>query len=137
MEEYRNSKPALSCAAEQVALVRGVGPFGGEGAKAVLHRYLQSGRQALVWKLDGLSEYDIRRLLVVTGTNLLGLVKHLAGVEAGYFGSTFDRPFPETLAWMDETAESPGASLRHGLPIALPVSCGHEGIRNGHHRVAN
>jgi uncharacterized damage-inducible protein DinB len=68
--------------------------------KADLHRYLQRAREALLWKLEGLSEYDVRRPLVRTGTNLLGLVKHLAGVEAGYFGEVFDRPFPEPLPWM-------------------------------------
>jgi hypothetical protein len=57
--------------------------------KADLRQYLQEGREALLWKLDGLSEYDIRRPLVPTGTNLLGLVKHQAGVELGYFGDTF------------------------------------------------
>ncbi|MEV6319218.1 DinB family protein [Streptomyces sp. NPDC051776] len=62
-------------------------------AKADLLRYLQDGRDALLWKLDGLSEYDIRRPLTPTGTNLLGLVKHTAGVELGYFGDTFGRPF--------------------------------------------
>jgi hypothetical protein len=67
--------------------------------KADLHRYLQDGRDALVWKLEGLSEYDIRRPLVATGTNLLGLVKHLAGVEMGSFGDTFGRPCPDQLAW--------------------------------------
>lgn len=61
--------------------------------KADLLRYLQEARDALVWKLDGLSEYDIRRPLTLTGTNLLGLVKHVAGVELGYFGDTFGRPF--------------------------------------------
>lgn len=74
--------------------------------KAVLHRYLLSGRDAILWKLDGLSEYDVRRPLVATGTNLLGLIKHLAGVETGYFGATFDRPFPEQLRWMDDDAET-------------------------------
>jgi hypothetical protein len=52
--------------------------------KADLRRYLQDARDALLWKLEGLSEYDIRRPLVATGTNLLGLVKHQAGVEMGY-----------------------------------------------------
>ncbi|GAA2267259.1 hypothetical protein GCM10010145_47160 [Streptomyces ruber] len=61
--------------------------------KADLLRYLQEGRDALIWKLDGLSEYDIRRPLTPTGTNLLGLVKHVASVELGYFGDTFGRPF--------------------------------------------
>ena len=65
-----------------------------------LHTYLQSARDAIVWKLEGLSEYDKRRPLVPTGTNLLGLVKHLAGVEAGYFGLTFGRPFPGELSWI-------------------------------------
>jgi hypothetical protein len=78
--------------------------------QATLHWYLQRGREALLWKLDGLSEYDIRRPLVKTGTNLLGLVKHLAGVEAGYLGEAFDRPFPEALPWMAEDA-SPNADL--------------------------
>lgn len=79
-------------------------------AKADLQRYLQLARDALVWKLDGLSEYDVRRPLVPTGTNLLGLVKHMAGVEAGYLGDTFGRPFPERLPWFEDGAE-PNADL--------------------------
>lgn len=74
-------------------------------AKGELQRYLQAGRDALLWKLEGLSEHDVRRPLVPTGTNLLGLVKHCAGVEAGYLGEVFDRPFPEPLPWMSEAAE--------------------------------
>jgi uncharacterized damage-inducible protein DinB len=73
--------------------------------KTDLHRYLQTARDALLWKLDGLSEYQIRRPLTPTGTNLLGLVKHLAGVEVGYFGDTFGRPFGEPLDWMEDDAE--------------------------------
>jgi uncharacterized damage-inducible protein DinB len=73
--------------------------------KADLRRYLQLARDALLWKLEGLSEYDARRPLVPTGTNLLGLVKHVASVEAGYLGDTFGRPFPEPLPWADEGAE--------------------------------
>lgn len=74
-------------------------------AKSDLHRYLQTGRDALLWKLDGLSDYDIRRPMTPTGTNLLGLVKHVASMEAGYFGDTFGRPFPEPLPWFDDGAE--------------------------------
>lgn len=69
----------------------------GVDQKADLHRYLTRAREALVWKLDGLSGYDVRRPMVRTGTNLLGLVKHVAGVEGGYFGVAFGRPFGETL----------------------------------------
>ncbi|WP_250037729.1 DinB family protein [Paractinoplanes maris] len=78
--------------------------------KADLVGYLQQAREALLWKLDGLSDYDIRRPLVPTGTNLLGLVKHLAGVEAGYFGDTFGRPFGEPMPWMAGDAE-PNADM--------------------------
>ena len=71
-------------------------------AKDHLHGQLRRTRQALVWKLDGLSEYDVRRPLTATGTNLLGLVKHLATVEAWYFGEVFGRSFPVPLGrWQD------------------------------------
>ena len=73
--------------------------------KTALHSYLHLARDALVWKLDGLPEYDVRRPMTPTGTNLLGLVKHLASVEAGYFGATFERPFPEVFAWELPAAE--------------------------------
>jgi Protein of unknown function (DUF664) len=67
--------------------------------KADLHRYLQDAREALLWKLEGLSEYDVRRPLVPTGTNLLGLVKHVTGVELGYFGGVFGRPGADQVNW--------------------------------------
>jgi uncharacterized damage-inducible protein DinB len=87
-----------------------LGGMTGSDPKADLRRYLQSARDALLWKLEGLSEYDVRRPLVPTGTNLLGLVKHVASVEAGYFGATFGRPFDEPLPWLDEGAE-PNADM--------------------------
>ncbi|MFI7006412.1 DinB family protein [Streptomyces sp. NPDC050145] len=71
-------------------------------AKDNLHGRLRRDREALLWKLDGLSEYDVRRPLTATGTNLLGLVKHVATVEARYFGEVFGRPSPEPLGrWQD------------------------------------
>jgi hypothetical protein len=77
----------------------------GTDPKDDLHRYLQAAREALLWKLDGLSEYDVRRPVVPTGTNLLGLVKHVASVEIGYFGETFGRPFDEQLRWFEDDAD--------------------------------
>jgi hypothetical protein len=70
-----------------------------------LQRYLQAGREALLWKLEGVSEYDARRPLTPTGTNLLGLVKHVASVESEYLGLVFGRPFPEDLPWSAEGVE--------------------------------
>ena len=63
-----------------------------------------------MWKLDGLTEYNIRRPMVPTGTNLLGLIKHVASVELGYFGDTFGRPFGERLPWLENDAE-PNADM--------------------------
>lgn len=73
--------------------------------KEVLQTYLQSAREALLWKLDGTTEYDVRRPLVPTGTNLLGIVKHVASVEAGYLGDIFCRPSPESLPWFADDSE--------------------------------
>ncbi|MCA1840063.1 MAG: DinB family protein [Actinobacteria bacterium] len=53
----------------------------------------------MLWKMEGLSEYDIRRPMTPTGTNLLGIVKHVSVVESAYFGECFGRPFAETPPW--------------------------------------
>lgn len=76
-----------------------------EEATSDLLRYLDVAREALIWKLDGLGDYDLRRPMTPTGTNLLGLVKHTAGVEAGYLGEVFGRPFPDPMPWTDDDAE--------------------------------
>jgi uncharacterized protein DUF664 len=74
--------------------------------KEALHRQLRDARAAVLWKLDGLSEYDVRRPLVPTGTNLLGLVKHLVTVEWGHFGAAFGDPLDEHLPWVDDSTEA-------------------------------
>jgi hypothetical protein len=83
----------------------------GSDPKADLRQYLQVAREAVLWKLEGLSEYDIRRPMTPTGTNLLGLVKHLANVEVGYFGDTFSRPFDGPLPWLDYAESEPTADM--------------------------
>ncbi|MBX3094784.1 MAG: DinB family protein [Cryobacterium sp.] len=70
--------------------------------KNILHRYLQRSRESVLWKLEGLGERDMRWPMTRTGTNLLGLVKHLAGVELGYFGEVFDRPSGIAFPWLDD-----------------------------------
>lgn len=74
--------------------------------KADLLVYLQDAREVLLWKLEGLSEYDVRRPMTPSGTNLLGLVKHTAGAEALYFGETFGRPFDGPPLWITGSAEA-------------------------------
>ena len=73
--------------------------------RANLHHYLRRARADLLWKLEGLSEHDVRRPMTPTGLNLLGLVKHVASVDVGYFGECFGRPFGEPLPWFDDDAE--------------------------------
>ncbi len=74
-------------------------------AKATLKHYLDVARDSLVWKLEGLSEYDVRRPLTPTASNLLGIVKHVASVENGYLGDVFGRPSGESLPWFEAGAE--------------------------------
>ncbi|RSN07345.1 type I restriction endonuclease subunit M [Streptomyces sp. WAC 05977] len=74
-------------------------------AKEHLHGDLRELREVLVQKIEGLGEYEIRRPLTRTGTNLLGLVKHLALWESRYFGEVFDRPFPEALPRWDDLGQ--------------------------------
>ena len=76
-----------------------------EFAKEYLHGDLREIRETMVEKLDGLGEYDIRRPLTSTGTNLLGLVKHLTLSESRYFGEVFGRPFPEAMPRWDDLGE--------------------------------
>jgi hypothetical protein len=79
--------------------------------KDELHRKLQNSRAVLLSKLDGLSEYDRRRPMTPTGTNLLGLVKHLAGLEYGYLGESFGHPAPEKMSWIEDGTIWQGADM--------------------------
>lgn len=78
--------------------------------KQTLHRYLGAQRDALLSKLDGVSEYDVRRPFVPTGTNLLGIVKHVAYVQLGYLGDCFGRPAGIPSPW-EEHPDDPDADL--------------------------
>ena len=73
-----------------------------EVAKIFLRDDLQWVRQSVVDRLDGLSEYDIRRPVTATGTNLLGLVKHLTLSEMIYLGDVFGRPHPQPHPRFDD-----------------------------------
>lgn len=96
--------------------------------KIVLQRYLDTAREAMLWKLEGLSEYDARRPLTPTGTNLLGLVKHVAICEAGYFGDVFGRPSDPVPPWSEDEPEDnrdlwagPGESIESVTALSALV----------------
>ena len=82
-------------------------PFTGaekESLKVSLDRH----RDAVLWKLEGLGDDDLRRSMAPSGTSLLGLVKHLGSVEYGWFCDTFGREI-EPLPFDDD---DPDADLR-------------------------
>lgn len=76
-----------------------------------LHRYLQQSRDSVVRSLEGLSEYDVRRPMTPTATNLLGLVKHVAGIEFGYLGDSVGRPTPVPIPWHEDGSVWDGADM--------------------------
>lgn len=96
--------------------------------KGELHSYLRGARETLVWKLDGLDEYDVRRPLTPTGTNLLGLVKHTTATHLRYFGDVFGRPpdrelppsYSDAELWAgpDEARDDVVALARWGWEVA-------------------
>lgn len=79
--------------------------------KEELLRKLRASRATLLSKLEDLSEYDRRRPMTSSGTNLLGLVKHLAGLEYGYLGASFGYPAPERLPWIEDGSIWQGADM--------------------------
>ncbi len=66
--------------------------------RALLGTHLEGARDALVWKVEGLDEADRRRPMTPTGTNLVGLVKHMTWIEGWYLCEFFGRARPR-LEW--------------------------------------
>ena len=87
-------------------------------------------RDTFTSKLEGLSEYDVRRPLTTTGTNLLGLVKHLSVTEARYFSEVFRRPSPWQLpqwdsddAWSGDDMWAAEHETRAGILERYRLAC--------------
>lgn len=92
--------------------------------KTALHHYLQEARDAILWKLEGLGERDLRLPRTPTGTNLLGIVRHCANVEIGYFGPTFGRtwPHPESPVHVADEAYDADPQADWWVPADVPAS---------------
>jgi hypothetical protein len=96
--------------------------------KSLLHTQLKVNREALLWKLEGVSEQERRRPRTASGTNLIGQVKHLARVECSYLCDAFDRARPE-FAWeSDEDAALGELSEMYAKPSETT-----EAIISGYH----
>ena len=76
-----------------------------------LRHYLQQGRDGVLRGLEGIDEYDARRPMTPSATNLLGLVKHLTGIELSYLGDCVGRPPPVTLPWVENGSVWDGADM--------------------------
>jgi hypothetical protein len=73
--------------------------------KEMLGEYLDFFRATMKWKVEGLGEEDARRPMTPSGTNLLGMVKHLAYVERWWFQDVFagrDCSYP----WTDDDPDA-------------------------------
>ncbi len=81
----------------------------------VLLRYLAKHRRLMVAALDGLTDEQARRPMVPSGTNLLGLVHHLTGVERHWFEFVFL-----------------GASIEPDMAMSAPPSASIEDVVAGY-----
>ena len=83
------TQPALPPTADQ--------PDSAGSERPVLEAFLDFHRQVLVSKLDGISENEARRRRVPSKTTLAGLIKHMIGVERGWFQEVLGGRNPEDI----------------------------------------
>ena len=73
--------------------------------KDTLEGFLDWQRATVLWKLEGLSDADLRRPMTTSGLTMLGLVKHIAYVERWWFQTVFlDRDV--SYPWTDEDPDA-------------------------------
>ena len=65
--------------------------------RPVLEAFLDFHRQVLVSKVDGISENEARHRRVPSKTTLAGLIKHMIGVERGWFQEVLAGRKPEDI----------------------------------------
>jgi uncharacterized damage-inducible protein DinB len=83
------TQPALPPTADQ--------PDSAGSERPVLEAFLDFHRQVLVSKVDGISEDEARRRRVPSKTTLAGLIKHMIGVERGWFQEVLGGRNPEDI----------------------------------------
>jgi uncharacterized damage-inducible protein DinB len=106
-----------------------------EGELATAVAFLDFARESVIKKADGLSEQDVRRPMVTTGTSVIWLVRHMIDGERYWFGAQLlgrgdepdwdaagrdDRPAAEIIGdYRAAIAESNAAIREVGDPDAL------------------
>ncbi|BCJ50095.1 hypothetical protein Asp14428_15700 [Actinoplanes sp. NBRC 14428] len=105
---------------------RDTGPsWTGDGERATLTGFLDHLRDAIAAKATGVPEPQVRTAGVPSGTNLLGLVKHLTHVERFYFLGEPITDLRRTLRpRRDETADGLLAAYRETIAEANEVIAG-------------
>jgi uncharacterized damage-inducible protein DinB len=112
--------------------------------------FLSFARHCVLKKADGLSEEQLRRVLVDSGTSILGLVQHLAEVERYWFGHHLagdpwdedtehgmtvpaDRPAEDVLSDYRAAIEDSDRAIRAAgdpdVRFAIPVAGTHHTLR--------
>ena len=117
------------------------------GVKEMLLGFLDYLRESMLRKIEGLSEEQARRSPVASGTSLLGLLKHMAVVEAYWVqrrvaglgvpevsGSGFELEPGDTVASTVASYRAACArsnELLAGLDVAEPLARGRRGRNVG------
>ena len=90
-----------------------------DSERETLLRYLDKMRAAIIRATDGLDDEELRRPGVPSGTNLLGLVHHVTGVEQHWFQYVFAGLDDEPDMGMTAPADRLGRRGRLALPGGL------------------
>ena len=97
--------------------------------KTTLQGFLNYLRDAIAAKVTGVPEPQVREPGVASGTNLLGLIKHLTAVERYYFLGEQVRSWPGTFKpTAKDTIEGVLAGYRQAVADANAVIDGYDDL---------
>ena len=76
------------------------------GERETLESVLDFYRDTILWKVSGMSDEEIRRVIVPSGWSPLGMVKHLAYVERNWFRVRFAGESDLPVPWTDDDPDA-------------------------------
>lgn len=74
--------------------------------REMLETFLDFYRETILWKVSGMSEEDIRKVIVPSGWSPLGMVKHLVFVEQNWFQTRFAGEKGLAVPWTDDDPDA-------------------------------